>query len=330
MAEASDAPDAAVHGGGASALTRRSVLRGLGVAVAGGAVGATAATLVDDAEAPGGSGPGAATFVWDPGEGADPDAYGTWESVVDALHAAPPGDKWIEVRRDVVVPRGTWDLDGAGFRGDGANGVGLAPYGNPVLVRFADGARLERAGRLLALNDIVLCSDSSEPVVVIDDERSHYFADDAWVTSTVSPFFEVTAPAGTLVLFSFRTGSGLVHASTAGIDRIDRIDLESIEHRGGATLIVAMASGNNIFDDDTVRGTSVVIAGISAAAGIRQPDLPRTGFRHRRTASVTPLLFSVAENVAYRPGSPDHWPQAPTDVAGALDALAARLDALES
>ncbi|MBL8774581.1 MAG: hypothetical protein JNK12_01565 [Acidimicrobiales bacterium] len=307
------------------ALTRRSLLRGLGLATAGGVLGAAAVGRFDDGTSEGAAA-AARAFVWDPGEGADEGALSSWEEVVDAVRAAPPGDKWIEVRQDVEVPSGSWDIDGAGFRGDRANGVGLAPHGNPVIVRFADGARLEHPGRLLAINDVVLCSESSEPVVVIDQEQSHYFADDAWVTSTDHPFFEVTAPAGTLVLFSFRTGSGLVHAATAGIGSTR---VESIDHQGEAALIVAMASGNNIFDDDTVRGTSVVIAGISSAAGIRQPELPRTGFRHRGADSASAVVFSVAENVGYRPANPADWPEAPTDVAEALDLLAARVAALE-
>lgn len=105
------------------------------------------------------------------------------------------------MRRDAVVPPGEWDLDGAGFRGNQAQGVGLAPHGHPV-------------------------------------------------------------------------------------------------------------------------------AAISPAAGIRQPDLPRTGFRHRRAATVTPLLFSAAVNVAYTPAAAGHWVGSPGDVGAALDELAERLDAL--
>ena len=307
-------------------VDRRALLAGLGGATVGGLAGAgVSAWLDDDPSATASDGP-TTTFVLDPGADADPGSFRDWEPLVAALGSAPPGDKWIEVRRDALVPPGDWDLAGAGFRGDRANGVGLAPNGTPVVLRFADGARLEDAGRLLAQGDIVLCSDSAEPVIGIDDERSHYFADDAWVTSTAGPFFEVTAPAGTLVLLSFRTGSGLVHASTAGVGDAD---VPSLRHRGQATLIVAMASGNNIFDDDTVEGTSVVIAAISPAAGVRQADLPRSGFRHAGTDTVMELVFSTAVNVSYRPGQPAHWTSGPTDVAAALDELAARLDALE-
>lgn len=314
--------DETVEGRG---LSRREVLGGLGIAAAGGLVGATVTTWVDGDPSVVGSPAPSSTFVLDRGPEADADAFGDWAELIDALHAAPPGDKWIEVRSDVVVPAGSWDLDGAGFRGDRAQGVGLGPHGNPVVVRFADGAVLDNAGRLLAQSDIVLCSDSSTPVITIDDERSYYLADDAWVTSTVSPFFVVNAPSGTLVLLSFRTGSGLVHAVTADIGD-ERV--ASVEHRGDATLVVAMASGNNIFDDDTIVGTSVVVAAMSPAAGIRQPDLPRTGFRHRGTATVTPLVFSAAINVAYTPADAGHWSGRPGDVGAALDELAARIDAL--
>lgn len=307
-------------------LSRRHVLGGLGIAAAGGLVGAGVTTWVEGDPSVVASPAPSSTFVFDPGPGADADAFARWADLVDAVHAAPPGDKWIEVRQNLVVPSGSWDLDGAGFRGDRARGVGLGPHGNPVVVRFAEGARLENAGRLLAQGDIVLCSDSAAPVIAIDDERSYYLADDAWVTSTVSPFFVVRAPAGTLVLLSFRTGSGLVHASTADLGE-ERV--ASVDHRGDATLVVAMASGNNIFDDDTVVGTSVVIAAMSPAAGIRQPDLPRTGFRHRGTATVTPLVFSAAVNVAYTPTDAGRWSGPPGNVGEALDELAARLDALE-
>jgi hypothetical protein len=90
-----------------------------------------------------------------------------------------------------------------------------------------------------------------------------------------------------------------------------------------------MASGNNIFDDDTITGNGVVIAAISPAAGIRYPATPRTGFVHRGVTEVTPLLFSTAENVEVKPARREDWPERPTDVAHALDLLAARVAALE-
>jgi hypothetical protein len=90
-----------------------------------------------------------------------------------------------------------------------------------------------------------------------------------------------------------------------------------------------MASGNNIFDDDTVRGNGVVIAAISAAAGIRDPMTPRAGFDHRDCRPVTTLLFSAAENVEVHPGRPADWPDAPRDVGHALDLLAERVHRLE-
>lgn len=317
--------EATGQGPGGSGISRRRLLGGVGAATLGGVAGAGVATWLEgDPSVTTAEGP-STVFVLDTGPDADPDAFRDWRDLVGAIQDAPPGDKCIEVRHDAVVPAGEWDLDGAGFRGNQAQGVGLAPHGHPVVLRFADGARLRNAGRLLAVAGIVLCSDSSDAIITIDDERSHYFADDAWVTSTTAPFFTVTAPAGTLVLLSFRTGSGLVHASTAGIGEAE---VESVDHRGDATLVVAMASGNNIFDDDTVAGTSVVIAAISPAAGIRQPDLPRTGFRHRGTTTVTPLLFSAAANVAYTPADAGHWVGAPADVGAALDELAERLDAL--
>lgn len=309
-------------------LSRRRALTGLGVLAASATSGAVAATWVDGERA-GDEGTGGGDLleyvygeVSDPAEG----RFDDWEALTRALAEAPPGDKWIAVESDRSVPAGRWDLHGAGFRGDEAARVGLPPHGNPVILTFEDGARLDNASRHFARDGIVLWSDSSSPVVTVDDERSYYFADDSWVVSTDAAFFEVTTTGGTLVLFSFRTGSGLVRASTTGLPGRDR---ESIDHTGSATLIVAMASGNNIFDDDTVKGSGVVIAAMSPAAGIREPDQPRGGFAHRGAADVRTLLFSSAENVAYRPANPGDWPRPPSDVAGALDQLAARLAALE-
>jgi hypothetical protein len=71
-----------------------------------------------------------------------------------------------------------------------------------VFLTFADGARLANASRHLARDGIVLWSDASAPVITVDDERSYYFEDDAWVVSTDAAFFEVTTGSGILVLFS--------------------------------------------------------------------------------------------------------------------------------
>lgn len=304
-------------------LPRRSVLKGLGVVAASASAGAVAGAVVAEGAS---ADDEPLDFVFDPGGGGGEGGFVEWDALVHALGNAPPGDKWVAVVDGAIVPPGTWDIQGAGFRGQGASGVGLPPNGTPTVVRFADGARLVNASRHLARDGIVLRSESSEPVITVDDERSYYFEDDAWVVSTDAAFFEVTTTGGTLVLFSFRTGSGLVHASTAEQEGPDRA---SIDHTGSATLIVAMASGNNIFDDDTVDGNAVVIAAISSAAGIREPSRPRSGFRHRGATSVTQLLFSAAENVHVEPARPEHWPDAPTDVAAALDLLAARISALE-
>ncbi len=318
---------AAEPAAGNGRLSRRQALTGLGVVAASATTGALTAALIDDG---GGQDVAAAVdlleYVY--GETSDPaeGRFNDWEELIRAVAEAPPGDKWVAVETDRAVPRGRWDLNGAGFRGDEAERVGLPPHGNPVIVTFEDGARLENASRHFARDGIVLWSESSRPVVTVDDERSYYFADDAWVVSTDAAFFEVTATASTLVLFSFRTGSGLVRASTTGLPGRDR---ESIDHTGAATLIIAMASGNNIFDDDTVKGNGVVIAAMSPAAGIREPDQPRGGFSHRNASNVTTLLFSTAENVAYQPANPADWPQVPGDVASALDRLASRLTALE-
>lgn len=300
-------------------------MKGLGVVAASAATGAVTASLVDrtDDEIDGDLLEYVYGTVSDPAEG----RFTDWEDLIRALAGAPPGDKWIAVDANGEVPAGRWDVNSAGFRGRQSARVGLPPNGNPMVLTFAEGARIDNASRHFARDGILLWSESSTPVVTVDDERSYYFEDDAWVTSTRAAFFEVTAPAGTLVLFSFRTGSGLVRASTTQRPGRDR---ESIDHTGSATLIVAMASGNNIFDDDTVKGNGVVIAGISSAAGMREPDLPRGGFSHRRSASVTPLLFSAAENIGLRPARPADWHLPPADVGGALDELAARIAALEA
>ena len=316
VAAVSDVEEPPRHG-----WSRRSVLRGLGVVGASAATGAVAGAR---AGADTGSDP-PIDYAYggeDDGEG----RFDDWGELVAALGEAPPGDKWVAVDGDATVPAGTWDLNGAGFRGREDAGVGLPPNGHPVVLRFADGARLVNPSRRFARDGIVLLSASRSPVVTIDDERSYYFEDDAWVASTAGAFFEVTADAGTLVLFSFRTGSGLVHAGTAGETGPAR---PSIHHRGSATVIVALATGNHIFDDDTISGNGVVVAAISSAAGIREPGAPRGGFRHRDAASVTPLLFSTAENVAVTPSRPQDWPEAPTDLARAVDLLAARVAALE-
>lgn len=309
---------------GSAPVSRRSALKGLGVVAASAATGAAVASWVDG----GGRDQDDDLLEYVYGDVAEPaeGRFTDWEDLLRALGEAPPGDKWIAVETNGTVPAGRWDLNGAGFRGRGADRVGLQPNGHPIVLTFADGARLDNVSRHFARDGILLWSDSSAPVVIVDDERSYYFEDDAWVASTNAAFFEVTATDGTLVLFSFRTGSGLVLASTT--ERPGR-DRESIDHTGSGTVIVAMASGNNIFDDDTVKGNGVVIAAIAPAAGIRHPDEPRGGFTHRRSTSVTPLLFSSAENLAYRPSRPADWDPAPADVAGALDQLAARLAALE-
>ena len=302
--------------------SRRVVLRQVGNLGVAAAAGAIAATLVDDSP-PSASENHRLTFVYG---GGGRGHYDDWATLVGDLADAPPGDKWIEVGADAVVPAGTWDLRGAGFRGRRATGVGPPPWGNPVILRFADGAVVQNASRHLGRDGIVLWSDSAASVIVVDDERSYYFEDDTWVVSTDAAFFEVTAEGDIPVLFSFRTASGLLHEATTELGDSRQ---PSIEHTGSAMLLVAMASGNNLFDDDTIAGNDVYIAVFASAAGMRDGLGTRAGFSHRAAASVTPLLFSTAENIRVDPAQPRDWPEQPTDVGHALDLLAARVASLE-
>lgn len=255
------------------------------------------------------------------------DSSTDWEQLVAALQTVP-GPKSIQVVGDDVVvdTPGVWDLNGAGWIGDGNLGRG---YEGSSMVTFGDGVTFVHPGRLLASGGVVLnnASTTGSPFTLTGND-SAYFDNDAYGVSTGGTALVTVDAAATGVLVRFAFGSGLLQPSRLSLPAPNQAALH-IDPASSGT-VVAMPGGNTLMDDDTIDGGGVIIYAASAAAGVGNPMLPPTGFSHSGADFVARIPVGVLDNLAYRPSEPADWDdQDPPSAAAALDELAARVRELE-
>lgn len=185
-----------------------------------------------------------------------------WAALVDQLR---PGMSIEVIGTDAEVPAGEWDLNGAGFVGEGVLGIG--PNGNSTLT-FQEGASIINPARRLASQCVELVSASSAPVYVAPATvTSIYLDDDALLSSLDAPF--ILVPNGASLLCSVSTGSGFLTG-----ENVLRVDT------GGFTYVV-YAYGNTSMADDTISADGTVIILIVSPAGpVPNPFGPAQGLSH--------------------------------------------------
>lgn len=243
------------------------------------------------------------TLVFKPGAtGATAPVFNDWSKLVQ-LAKTLPGCTTVQVDTSAqgfapaVIPAGTWSFPG---------GLTFTAQ-NEDAVSFADGAHLDPAMTLVRLMGAVTVSaDGTTPVWTPAQAFNLILVTEgSGLNGTTAPFFHANQGVSTLSL-QLNEDAFLGNGANAVItvDAGSKIDI--LSHSGttiGANAIAGLGTADNHTSSDVITGVQTV-------------------------TTFNTTLASVSALESYTPAIAGNWSPTPTQVAAALDQLAAKVGSL--
>jgi hypothetical protein len=278
-------------------------------------------------------------FVYDTTQAADANRYDDWATLIAAVGDVH-GPKIIQIDGQETVPAGAWDLNGAGFRGNGVGHGAFGVSGTGAQLTFEDGATITNPSSDFASDGIQLVSASDDHVLEITEAATLIFSRNSYVMSVKldgltdpAPFIRVGHSSGTVQLVN-EYDSGwttsfpvLPPAFTQNAPIfLDHQAFVFTEFRDRAGVIGA-SDASILGDTILTTGNGVAVRYIETLL-IDGPDgsLISAASQPLLDAGAGYALVALSSNsylASYTPFDPSQWTTAPTNTAQALDMIAA-------
>jgi hypothetical protein len=245
--------------------------------------------------------------VYQPGGTATKNVYTNFATMMGAVSAIQ-GDKWIKfdgTHGQLVVPPGTWNVDGCTFTIAGGYG-GFSIGSNTGTLFLADGAHLTYQNLKIEQLWVVLNGNTPAVQAAPSSVLTLDLGASIFAGTGTAPFLRVSTNALPGVQLFLR-GGATIGEGTKPVFEVDAAVVNAFMTLQDASFI----------SPNAITGAGTLVTFLSDDAAIFPPQPIVTLVQSKQSDAV---------RVAYTPASLPHWSGvAPTSVADALDRIAAKI-----